>query len=125
FRAFVEFFAGHGRAVDAVATGLRSHVDDGISFSRSLGVEDFVLLDKPKSKGIYQRIARVAGLKLGLAPKIGNAKAVPIGSDPTDDALEYGMILMHLSLCSDGRATFRRPFHRPKPQGIHHRHRPG
>jgi hypothetical protein len=39
---FAEFLAGHGCAVDAVATGLRSDIYDRIAFSGGLGVENFV-----------------------------------------------------------------------------------
>ena len=36
FRCFFEFLAGHGRAVDAIAAGFRSDVNNGISFARAL-----------------------------------------------------------------------------------------
>ncbi len=45
FRGFAEFLAGHGGAVNAVASGLRSHINYGIAFARSLGVENLVAPD--------------------------------------------------------------------------------
>ena len=81
FGGFAEFFAGHGGAVNAVAPGLRSDVNHGIAFARGLGVENLVAPDQAKRERIHQRIAGVARLKLGLAAKVGNAKAIAVGSD--------------------------------------------
>ena len=44
FRTFVEFFAGHRRAVNTVASSFRTDVDHRISFTRRFRVEDFVFL---------------------------------------------------------------------------------
>ncbi len=80
--SLAEFLAGHGRAVNAIAPGLRSHINNRIPFARRLGVENLVTPHQAQSKRIHQRIARVARLKLGLASEVRNPKAVPVRSDP-------------------------------------------
>ena len=42
FGAFAEFLAGHGRAVDAVASGFRANVNHRIARAGSLGVKNLI-----------------------------------------------------------------------------------
>ena len=95
-RRFAEFFAGHGRAVDAVAPGLRADIDHWIAFARGLGIENLIPSHQTQRKSIHQRIAGVARLKLRLAAQVRHAKAVPVRSDPADHAFQDGMILMNV-----------------------------
>ena len=96
FRGFAEFLAGHGGAVDAVAPGFRSDVNDRIAFAGGLGVENLVSPDQAQSERIHQRIAGVAGLELGLAAQVGHAKTVAVGGDAADHAFQDGMILVNV-----------------------------
>ena len=92
--AFVELFAGHGGAVNAVAAGLCAHIDDRVAGAGGLGVEDFVFADEAESEGVDQRIAAVAGLEFGFAAEVGHAEAVAVAGDAADDAFEDGVILV-------------------------------
>ena len=92
--ALVEFLAGHGGAVDAVAAGLGAYIDDGVAGAAGLGVEDFVLADQAQREGVDQRIAAVAGLELGFAAEIGHAEAVAVAGDAADHAFDDGVILV-------------------------------
>ncbi len=96
FGGFAEFLAGHGGAVNAVAPGFRSDVNDRIAFARRFGVEDLVAPDQSQSKRIHQRIAGVARLELGLAAEVGDAKTISIRGDPADHALKHGLVLVNL-----------------------------
>ena len=93
---FAEFLAGHGGAVNAVAPGFGSHVNHGIAFARGLGVEDLIAPDQTQSERIHQRVAGVAGLKLGLAAEVGYAKTIAVGGDPADHAFEHGLVLVNV-----------------------------
>ena len=64
FRSFAEFFRGHGRAVNAVAPGLRPDVDHGIAFARGLRIENLIPPHQTQRKRIHQRITGVASLEL-------------------------------------------------------------
>ena len=61
--AFLELFAGHGRAVDAVAAGFGADVDHRIADSGRLGVEDFVETHEAECKSIDEWIAAIARLE--------------------------------------------------------------
>ena len=94
FRALVELFAGHGRAVDAVAAGLGADINDGVAGAAGLAVEDLVLADQTEREGVHQRIARIAGLKLGFAAQIRHAEAVAVAGHAADDAFNNGVVLL-------------------------------
>ena len=68
--SFAELLARHGGAVDAVAPGLRSHVNDRISFARRSRIKNLVAPHQAQRKRIHQRIAGVARLELGLAAQV-------------------------------------------------------
>ena len=78
FGRFAEFFAGHGRAMDAIATGFCANVNYWVALAGSFRVEDLIFADQTESKGIHQRIAGVAGLELGFAAEIGNSETVAV-----------------------------------------------
>ena len=90
--ALVELFAGHGRAVDAVAAGLCADVDDRVARAGGLAVKDFVLADQAQGEGVHQRVAAVAGLELGFAAQVGHAKAVAVAGDAADHAFDDGVV---------------------------------
>ena len=131
FGIFAEFLAGHGGAVNAVASGFRADVDHRIAVARSLGIENLVAPDQAQSERVHQRIAGVARLELGLAAEVGHAETVAVRSDAADHAFQHGVILVNLAAWTcvgfDGRG---RPsdigLHadRPEAQRIHHRDRP-
>ena len=58
FGAFLEFLAGHGGAVDAVAAGLGADVNDRVAGAGGFGVEDLVLANQAEGEGVDQRDCR-------------------------------------------------------------------
>ena len=52
-RGFAEFFAGHGGAVNAIASGFRAHVDHRIALARCSRVEDFVFAHQSERECIH------------------------------------------------------------------------
>ena len=115
--ALAELLAGHGGPVDAVASGLGSHVDHRVPLAGGLGVKNLVAPHQPQSKGVHQRVLRIAGLELGFAAQVRHAKTVAVRSYPADHAFQDRMIAMH-------RGPIRGIRDRPKPQRIHDRQRP-
>ncbi len=103
FRAFAELFARHGRAVNAVPPGLRSHINNRIAFAGGARIKDLVFTNQPQSKCVHQGIARVARLELHFAAKVRHAKAISIGGDAADHTFHDGMILVNLRLHRGGR----------------------
>src|SRR4029077_20206136 len=125
FRSLAELLARHGGAVDTIASGLGAHINHGIPLTRCPAVKNLVAADQPESKRIHQRIAGVAGLELNLAAKVRNSETVAVRSNARDHALHNRVILVNLSLCSAGAlARVLGSLNRPKPQRVHHRHRP-
>ena len=119
-RPFLELFAGHGGAVNAVAAGLGTHINHRVSGPGSLAVEDLVLAHHAERKSIHQWIAAVAGLELGFAAEIRNAKAVAITGDSADHSLDDGMILRNQirldTLVGVDRSEAKRIHHRQRPR---------
>ena len=76
--------------------GLCADVNHRVAFAGRLRVENLVSPDQAQRERIHQRIARVAGLKLGLAAEVGHAKAVAVGGDAADHAFDDGVILVEL-----------------------------
>ena len=104
--AGVELFAGHGGAVDAVAAGLCSYIDDGVARAAGLAVEDFVDADQAEGEGVDQRVAAVAGLELGFAAEVGDAETVAVAGDAADYAFDDGVVLGRPALRRSGRASW-------------------
>src|SRR5208283_470205 len=91
-------FARHGCAVDAVAPGLGSDINDRVAFSGRARVENLIAPDQSQRKRVHQRIARVARLKLNLATEVRHTKAISVRSDAANHAFHNGMVLVNLSL---------------------------
>ena len=83
-----EFGAGHGGAVDAVAAGFGSDVDDGVADAGGAGVEDFVFSADAEGEDVDERIAGIAGFEDGFAADGGDAEAVAVVGDAFDDAVQ-------------------------------------
>ena len=92
FGGFAEFFAGHGRAVDAVASRLGANVDHRIALAGGAGIEDLVFANQAQGKRVHQRIAGVARLELGFAAQVGHAEAVAVRGDAAHHAFEDRVI---------------------------------
>ena len=52
-RSFAEFFAGHGCAVNAVASSLGANVNYGIAFAGGARVKNFVFANQSHSECIH------------------------------------------------------------------------
>ena len=86
-RILVEFSAGHGRAVNPVASGLAADIDDRIAEPSGGGVKDFRLVGHAHSHRIDKDVAVVRGVEIGLATYRGHAHAVAVAADSRDHAL--------------------------------------
>ena len=78
--------AGHGRAVDPVAPGLRPDIDDRIADARRRRIEDLVLRRDADGHRIDQDVAVIGGVEIDLAADRGDADAIAIAADPSDHA---------------------------------------
>ena len=94
-RMLVEIGRGHGGAVDAVAAGLRTDVDDRITKAGGGRVEDLVGIGDAHGHGVDEDVAVVSLVEVGLAPDGGHAHAVPVGADAFDHALHK---MLHLGV---------------------------
>ena len=126
-RAFAEFFAGHGGAMDAVAPGLGADVNDRIAFAGGTSIENLVAADESQGEGVYQGIIRVATLEFGFSAEVRDAEAVAVRSDAAYYAFEKGMILVDFFCGRRWRVNSRgrgRPRHiicdGAEAQGIHY-----
>ena len=115
--AFVELLAGHGRAVNAVAARLGSHINHRVAAAGGLAVKNFVLAYQAESEGVHQRIAGVAGLELGFAAQVGHAKAIAVSGNAADHTFHHGVIFLHQL------GLYAIIFNEPKAQRVHHRQR--
>ena len=88
FGGFAEFFAGHGRAVNAVASGFRPHINHRIAFARGLCIKDLIAPHQAQGERIHQRITRIARLKFSFSAEVGHAEAVSVRSNAADHAFE-------------------------------------
>ena len=82
----VEFRRRHGGAMDAVAAGLGSEIDDRISHPRRLGVENLVGAREPDRHGVDQDVAVVAGVEAHRAADRRHAEGIAVAADARDDA---------------------------------------
>ena len=57
FGSFAEFFAGHGSAVNAVASGPGAHINHWIAFAGGARIKDFIFAHQAHGERIHQRIA--------------------------------------------------------------------
>ena len=93
-RAFLELFAGHGRAVDAVASGLGADVDHRVSDAGRLGAEDLIEANQAERESVDQRIAGVAGLEACFAAEVRYSEAVAVAGDAADHTLHDGVVFV-------------------------------
>jgi hypothetical protein len=84
----VELGRGHGRAVDAVASGLGADVIDGIADARCHSFDDVRRLGDAETEDVDQRIAGVARIEADLAADGRNPDAVAVAGDAGDDTFE-------------------------------------
>src|ERR1700674_1012131 len=125
FRSFAELLARHSRSVDTVAPRLGADINYRIPLACRAPIKNLVAADQPESERVHQSIAGVARLELHLTSKVGNAETVAVRSDARDHSLHNRVTLVNLSLCSAGALVrVLGSLNRPKPQRVHHRHRP-
>ena len=79
--ALGELLGGHGGAVDAIAAGLGSDIEDGISNPCRFCIKDLVFADEAEGEGVEERVSGVAGLETGFSAKVGDAEAVAVAGD--------------------------------------------
>src|SRR5205807_10133269 len=84
---FVEFGAGHGGAVDAVASGAGADVDDGIPHAARGAPEDAVGLEETERECVDQTVAVEGGVERDLSGDRRDADAVAVTGDAGDDLL--------------------------------------
>ena len=82
----VEVGAGHGRAVDSVAAGLRADIDDRIADAGRGRVEDLVGLRDADGHRVDEDVAVVSGVEIDLAADRGDADAIAVAADAVDHA---------------------------------------
>ncbi len=82
----------HGRAVNAVAAGLRADVNHRVADAVGLAVKDFILAEHAQREDIHQRIAVVAILENALAAHRRDAEAVAVVRDTRNHALQNAAI---------------------------------
>ena len=80
-RLLVELRRRHGRAVDAVAAGLRADVDDGIPGARGLPMTSASAFADPEAEHVDERVAGVAVVEHDLAADGRDADAVAVAGD--------------------------------------------
>ena len=104
-RIFTETGRGHGRAVDAVSSGLRADIDHGIADAVRSSVKNFVLFKDSECERIHERVLRVAIRKNDFTPHGRHAKTVSVKSDAADHAFHNSAVLALMQ--------------RTKPQAVH------
>src|SRR5208283_4924850 len=87
-RVGVESGRGHGRAMDTVAAGLRAEIDDLISDTARLGIENLICLGDANSHGIDQNISVVAFVEIRRSADGRHSETIAIGADPGNDACD-------------------------------------
>jgi hypothetical protein len=112
-RAVVELRRCHRRAVDAVASGLRANVVDGIADPGGVALHQRVRLDDAEAEDVDEGIAGVRLVERDLATDGGDADAVAIAGDAGDDSFDDAP-----------RPSAGGSVHRPEAQRVHQRNRP-
>src|SRR5580704_18616165 len=72
--------------MDSVAAGLRAEIDDLVTDSAGLGVENLVRVGDAHRHGVDENIAVVALVEIRRSADRRHAKAIAVGADPGDDA---------------------------------------
>ncbi len=87
-RIVVEGRRRHGGAADAVASGLRAEIDDGLADAGGLRIEDAVGAGEPDRHGVDQDVAVVARIERDAAADRRHAEAVAVAADARHDAAD-------------------------------------
>src|SRR6185312_9431385 len=74
-----------GGAVDAVAPGLGTDIDQRISDARGRGIENAVRRRDSHGHGIHEDVAVVGSVEIGLATHRRNAHAIAVAADAGHD----------------------------------------
>ena len=82
----VEVGAGHGRAVDAVAAGLRADIDDRIADAGRGRIEDLVGLRDADGHRVDEDVAVIGRVEIDLAADGRDADAIAVAADAGDHA---------------------------------------
>ena len=105
--ALGEFGRRHGRAMDAVAPGLRSDIEDRISGRRAAGIENLVLIGEADGHRIDEDVAIIAFVELGFPGHGRHAHTVSVSADARDharhEAAGLGMVRGAEAQCIDQR----------------------
>ena len=81
-----EVGAGHGRAVDAVAAGLRADIHDRIPDAGRGRVEDLVGLRDADGHRVDEDVAVIGRVEIDLAADRRDSDAIAVAADPRDHA---------------------------------------
>ena len=77
-----------GRAVDAVAAGVRADEQQQVAGAGGDGADEVVGADEADAHGVDEGVVVVAGREGDLAADVGDADAVAVPGDALDDAVE-------------------------------------
>ena len=83
-----EILRGKGRAREAVAAGGRAHVIHGIAHAGSRPTRNLIMAQHPHRKGVDQRIALVAFVKIHFARHRRNTEAISVMRNAADHTAE-------------------------------------
>ena len=97
----VEVGAGHGRAVDAVAAGLRADIDDRVPDAGRGRVEDLVGLRDADGHRVDEDVAVIGAVEIDLAADGRDADAIAVAADAVDDARDQ---VAHLRMVGPAEA---------------------
>ena len=96
-----EVRARHGRAMDAVAAGLRPDIDDRVADAAGGRIEDLVLIGDADGHRVDQDIAVIGGVEIHLAADRRHADAIAVAADAVDDAADQ---VAHLGVIGPAEA---------------------
>src|SRR5208337_3320843 len=74
----IEFFRGHGGAMDAIAAGFRAHIDDWVAGARCRRIEDAVRADEACAHGVDEDVTVVALVEIRLAADGRDTHAITV-----------------------------------------------
>src|SRR5262249_1526279 len=88
FGSLAEFGRRHGGAVDSVAAGLGTEIDDRHADARTGGVENLVAVRETDRHRIHETVAVVARVKTNAAADGRHAEGIGVAADAGDHAGE-------------------------------------
>ena len=83
-----QFLRSEGGPAEAVPAGGCPHVIDGIADPGRLAAPNLIVAEGAETKGIDQRVALVARVKIDIAAHRGNAHAISVMCDARDHAAQ-------------------------------------